>query len=78
MALVAVQMVQCDGCRGMLMDISGDDTETITTDINKATIFRTPQAAATRANMRGWRIWTSWREDGSEYVSRVDCPKDRT
>lgn len=62
----------------MLMDISGDAAETITTDIHEATIFQTPQQAATRANVLGWRIWTSWREDGTEYVSRVDCPKDRT
>ena len=75
MALVAVQVVRCDKCRGMLVDITGD--ETVTGDLHEATVFPTPQAAATRANVRGWRIWTSWREDGSEYVSRVDCPKDR-
>lgn len=59
----------------MLVDTTGD--ETVTQDISKATIFTTPSAAATRANMRGWRIWTGWRENGEEYVSRVDCPKDR-
>lgn len=75
MALVTVQVVRCDACRGMLRDTTSD--ETVTQDVNAATIFLTPQAAATRANMRGWRIWTSWRADGSEYVSRVDCPKDR-
>lgn len=60
----------------MLVDTTGD--ETVTQDINKATVFATPSAAATRANMLGWRIWTSWRDNGDEYVSRVDCPKDRT
>lgn len=75
MALVTVQVVQCDTCRGMLLDITGDDT--VTQDVNKATLFTSSSAAATRANMRGWRVWTSWREDGSEYVSRFDCPKDR-
>lgn len=76
MAIVTVQVVRCDGCRGMLRDTTGDDT--VTQDVNEATLFTNPSIAATRANMRGWRIWTSWREDGSEYVSRVDCPKDRT
>lgn len=75
MTLLTVQVVQCDTCRGMLVDTTSD--ETVTQDVNAATIFRTSQTAATRANMRGWRIWTSWRPDGSEYVSRVDCPKDR-
>ena len=75
MALVSVQVARCDGCRGMLRDTTSD--ETVTQDINEATIFTTPQQAATRANMRGWRVWTGWREDGSEYVSRLDCPRDR-
>ncbi len=76
MALIAVQIVQCNACRGMMKDVSGDDT--VTKDIHEATVFRTPQAAATRANMRGWRVWTSWRENGDEYVSRVDCPTHKT
>lgn len=76
MALVSVQVARCDRCHGMLRDTTGD--ETVTQDINEATIFLTPQQAATRANRRGWRVWTSWREDGSEYVSRLDCPNDIT
>lgn len=59
----------------MLRDTTGD--ETVTQDISEATVFLTPQQAATRANMLGWRVWTSWREDGSTFVSRLDCPKDR-
>lgn len=76
MAIVAVHVVRCNTCRGMLTDTTSD--ENITQDINTATVFATPSAAATRANMLGWRIWTGWRENGDEYVSRVDCPKDRT
>lgn len=76
MALVAVQVVRCDACRGMLRDTK--DGDTVTQDVNAATIFPTEQVAATQANMLGWRIWTGWREDGSEFVSRVDCPQDRT
>lgn len=76
MALIVVQMVRCDTCRGMLIDTTSD--ETVTHDLNAATVFPTSQAAATRANARGWQVWTSWRNDGTEYVSRVDCPNDRT
>jgi hypothetical protein len=58
----------------MLLDTTSDDT--VTEDIHAATIFKSEQTAYNRARARGWRIWTSWREDGSEYVSRADCPKD--
>lgn len=76
MALVTVQLVRCDGCRGMLRDTA--DGDAVTQDVNEAAIFLTIQAAANRASILGWRIWTSWKEDGTEYVSRVDCPQDRT
>lgn len=58
----------------MLRDTTGD--ETVTQDLREATIFPTQQAAANRASRLGWRIWTGWREDGSSYVSRAECPRD--
>jgi len=76
MALVAVQIVQCDTCRGMMM-ATGDSSD-VTSDIREATTYRTTSEAATAANMRGWRIWTGWRDNGDEYVSRVDCPSHKT
>lgn len=76
MALVVVQVVQCDACRGMLTRTAGDDT--VTQDINEAATFLSKNDAYHRARARGWRIWTGFHSDGSEYVSRADCPKDIT
>jgi hypothetical protein len=60
-----------------MMVVDGDSSR-VTTDIREATTYRTPSEAATAANRRDWRIWTGWRENGDEYVSRADCPADKT
>lgn len=75
MGSTSAQIVRCGKCRGMLQDTTSD--ETVTHDIKKATVFLTTPAAAARAIVRGWRIWTGWRDGDTEYITRVVCPRDR-